>query len=334
MCGQVLFLEQLKIRKDSPGLKTLTNSFLSKELNLYSLYSLIIVNRTLKLTEEDRERLRKKLTSPDNPQGTFCGNYKDILPHIPKQSIDLLFLDPPYNMDKSFKGLKFSKTDTETYQKWLEEIIISLKPTLKNTASIYICGDWYSSTSIHCAAQKHFIVRNRITWEREKGRGAKSNWKNASEDIWFCTMSNDYYFNVEKVKLRRKVLAPYKKDGVARDWKEEGGNKYRDTFPSNLWNDITIPFWSMRENTEHPTQKSEKLLAKIILASSKENDMILDPFLGSGTTSVVAKKLNRRYLGIDVNEEYCLLCEKRLENKENTIQGYVNGIFFERNSTY
>ena len=113
------------------------------------------------------------------------------------------------------------------------------------------------------------MVRNRITWEREKGRGAKVNWKSACEDIWFCTVSDNYTFNVDAVKLRRRVLAPYT-DGIGRpkDWMRTDSGGFRDTHPSNLWTDISVPFWSMPENTDHPTQKSEKLLAKLILAST------------------------------------------------------------------
>ncbi len=90
----------------------------------------------------------------------------------------------------------------------------------------------------------------------------------------------------------------------------------------------------MAENTAHPTQKSEKLLAKIMLASSPEGDIVFDPFLGSGTTSVVAKKLNRHYIGIEVEAQYCVWAEQRLELAECNpeIQGYVNGVFWERNS--
>lgn len=90
----------------------------------------------------------------------------------------------------------------------------------------------------------------------------------------------------------------------------------------------------MSENTDHPTQKPEKLLAKIILASSNEGDVILDPFLGSGTTAVVAKKLGRRYVGIEIDETYCCLAEKRLElaEKDRNIQGYSDGVFWERNT--
>jgi site-specific DNA-methyltransferase (adenine-specific) len=192
-----------------------------------------------------------------------------------------------------------------------------------------------SSTAIHRIAAKYFKVRNRITWEREKGRGQSAGWKNCSEDIWFCTLSDSYVFNVDRVKLNRRVIAPYThSSGEPKDWEREEGGDFRLTYPSNIWTDITVPYWSMRENTEHPTQKPEKLLAKIILASSNEGDLVFDPFLGSGTTSVVAKKLGRRYVGIEIDEKYCCLAQKRLDMAEHDarIQGYENGVFWERNS--
>lgn len=298
-------------------------------------------NRTIELTPEDRVRLRDRIfqlppqtpfLSP--PEGTLQGDCLDWVSHLPPAFVDLLFLDPPYNLTKDFHGHKFSRQTIEAYTYWLDDAIATLKPLLKPTASIYICGDWFSSVSIFAVAAAHFTVRNRITWEREKGRGAKTNWKNASEDIWFCTMSDTYTFNVEAVKLRRKVLAPYRQNGQPKDWQETTDGNFRDTYPSNIWTDITIPFWSMPENTDHPTQKSEKLLARLILASTNPGDFVFDPFLGSGTTSVVAKKLGRRSLGIDLNPEYCLLAEKRLEmaDQDQTIQGYADKVFWERNT--
>ena len=90
----------------------------------------------------------------------------------------------------------------------------------------------------------------------------------------------------------------------------------------------------MPENTSHPTQKPEKLIVKLILASSNEGDLVLDPFAGSGTTGVVAKKLNRNYINIEQNPLYCAWGEKRLKDAENekSIQGYFNGVFLERNA--
>ena len=140
-------------------------------------------------------------------------------------------------------------------------------------------------------AQKHFLVRNRITWEREKGRGSLSNWKNCSEDIWFCTVSDSYTYNVDAVKLKRKVIAPYTDaEGSPKDWDDTSEGNFRLTYPSNLWTDITVPFWSMPENTDHPTQKPEKLVAKIVLASSNPGDVVLDPFWERNSLSESAQE--------------------------------------------
>jgi site-specific DNA-methyltransferase (adenine-specific) len=298
-------------------------------------------NRTIILTDEDRTHYSKRLVRLDGPVSvetvlnkTICQSLFDILDYLPQQFVDLLFVDPPYNLNKSFNGRAFSPMSPAEYESWLESWLGPLVKTLKPTASIYICGEWQSSGAIQRVAQKYFVTQNRITWEREKGRGTKTNWKNASEDIWFCTMSKNYVFNVEAVKLKRQVIAPYTENGRPKDWEETGQGRFRLTHPSNLWTDLTVPFWSMPENTDHPTQKPEKLLAKIILASSNPGEVVLDPFLGSGTTSVVAKKLGRRYIGVEIDERYCCLAEKRLEMTEadRAIQGYADGVFWERNT--
>jgi len=299
-------------------------------------------NRTTILTDGDKDyysghliTLEKKATLNEIVGKTINQNIHDATVMLPNESVDLLIVDPPYNMNKAFNGRQFTKKTLDEYEGWLDKWISELLHTLKKTASIYICGDWQSSTAIHRVAQNYFNVRNRITWEREKGRGAKTNWKNCSEDIWFCTMSNEYTFNVDSVKMKRKVIAPYKdSNGKPKDWDDTDTGKFRITHPSNLWTDISIPFWSMPENTDHPTQKPEKLIAKLVLASSNEGDVVFDPFLGSGTTSVVAKKLNRKYFGIEIDKDYCCLTEKRLSmaNNDKVIQGYSGGYFWERNT--
>jgi site-specific DNA-methyltransferase (adenine-specific) len=254
---------------------------------------------------------------------------------LPRQFIDLAIIDPPYNLNKTFGSSKFARGSETAYEDWLESWVTKLLPCLKSTSSVYVCCDWTSSKTVHSVLEKHLIIRNRITWEREKGRGALSNWKNCSEDIWFATVSNEYFFDVEAVKLKRKVIAPYRHaSGLPKDWEETDVGNYRLTHPSNLWTDITIPFWSMPENTDHPTQKPEKLIAKLILASSKPTDLVFDPFFGSGTTCVVAKKLGRKFCGIEKEAEYCEIAAKRLERAESdsSIQGYHDGHFWERNS--
>ncbi|MFH7244639.1 MAG: DNA-methyltransferase [Spirulina sp.] len=298
-------------------------------------------NRTLELTDAERGELSQRLQQLHQKvePGVILNQiiWQDLfeaIGYLPTKFVDLLIVDPPYNLTKDFNGTAFRRQEDRDYTRWLEIWISQVKRLLKPTASAYFCADWLTSTLLYPILAKHFIVRNRITWEREKGRGAQKNWKNASEDIWFCTVSNDYFFDVEAVKLKRQVMAPYRtQDGQPKDW-EDGPKKYRLTHPSNLWTDLTVPFWSMPENTDHPTQKPEKLIAKLILASSKLGNVVFDPFLGSGTTAVVAKKLGRQYVGIEQNLDYCCLAEKRLAmaDQHPTIQGYVDGVFWERNT--
>jgi site-specific DNA-methyltransferase (adenine-specific) len=259
----------------------------------------------------------------------------EVLGLLPDGFADLLILDPPYNLTKTFTSTTFRKKSITEYAEWFENLLVKSLPALKNTASVYVCSEWYSSTAVHLVLDKFLKVRNRITWEREKGRGARRNWKNASEDIWLATVSDDYVFNVEDVKLKRRVIAPYTDiSGAPKDWDDTSAGQFRLTHPSNLWNDITVPFWSMPENTDHPTQKPEKLFAKLILASTNQGDLVFDPFMGVGSSIVTAKKLNRRFLGVEIEREYCLLAAKRLHlaELEATIQGYQDGVFWERNT--
>lgn len=300
-------------------------------------------NRTLSVTPAEAATYQARLlssatlTSQGYLDRTIHGDCFEVMRKLPKASVDLLVLDPPYNLSKKFGTKSFARVSVDAYTDYLRTIFQAAKSLLKPTATIYVCGDWLSSISIFLAATESLTVRNRITWEREKGRGALTNWKNSSEDIWFCTVSDEYTFNVETVKLRRKVIAPYRNDdGSPRDWHETDGGNFRDTHPSNLWNDITIPFWSMSENTDHPTQKSEKLIAKLILASTRPGDVVLDPFLGSGTTSVVAKKLGRRFCGIELDKDFAVVAEKRLAlaERDTSIQGYADDVFWERNTLH
>ena len=299
-------------------------------------------NRTITISENEQVSLKKRVFYPDVETMSFaqiinktiCSDLFSILDFLPNEFADLLIIDPPYNLDKNFNGFKFSKTSDEAYLEYLKCWFPKIMNTLKPNGSVYICGDWKSTSSLYQIMRDNTIIRNRIIWQREKGRGAKANWKNATEDIWFGTKSEEYYFDVDAVKQKRKVIAPYRENGKPKDWEETEEGNYRLTYPSNFWDDISIPYWSMPENTDHPTQKPEKLIAKLILASCPINGVVFDPFLGSGTTSVVAKKLGRNYVGIEMNEEYCCWAEKRLSlsDADTSIQGYSNGIFWERNT--
>lgn len=301
-----------------------------------------ICNRTLTCSDQELLELSRYLLTLNSQVGiddingrVIHQDFFDVAQYLPKESIDLLIMDPPYNLSKNYNGHLFKEKEKGAYQDWFLSVLELVKPLLKTTATIYVCSDWKTSIIIAPLLEQEFYVRSRVAWEREKGRGSKSNWKNNTEDIWFCTVTDKYIFNVDAVKQKRKVIAPYRhKDGQPKDWQEEEDGNFRLTYPSNIWTDISIPFWSMPENTDHPTQKPEKLIAKLILASSKPGDLVFDPFLGSGTTAVVAKKLDRSFAGIELNQEYCCWALKRLNlaEKDASIQGYVDGIFWERNT--
>jgi site-specific DNA-methyltransferase (adenine-specific) len=300
-------------------------------------------NKTLVLSEEEQERYRQSLLRLAAPASVellrdqiICQDVFEAAPYLPEQFVDLLIVDPPYNLTKQFGEHHFQQRSDDEYAAWTEKWLSALRHTLKPNASVYVCGDWRTSAILYNVLRRHFIIRNRITWARDKGRGAKMNWKNNAEDIWFCTVGQDYYFDVESVKVRRKVIAPYRtEDGAPKDWLETEAGNFRLTHPSNIWTDLTVPFWSMPENTEHPAQKPEKLIAKLVLASSAPNALVLDPFLGSGTTAVVARKLGRQFVGIEIDALYCCIAQKRLYMAESDphIQGYEDGVFLERNTS-
>ena len=298
-------------------------------------------NRSLDLSVEEGEAYLARCLRPEGPltvsqilDKTLLGDSLELLPLLPRGFADLLIADPPYNLNKDYNGSRWRRMDEEDYAAYTEAWLTAVLPCLKESASVYVCCDWRSSLVIGPLLAKHLKVQNRITWQREKGRGASRNWKNSLEDIWFATLSGDYVFHPEAVMQRRRVLAPYRENGRPKDWEETAEGKFRDSCPSNFWDDLSVPFWSMPENTPPPAQKPEKLMAKLILASSDAGGVVLDPFLGSGSSAVAAKKLGRHYVGIEREAQYCVWAEKRLEMAESDprIQGYADGVFWERNT--
>ena len=171
-------------------------------------------------------RVDRTVTWPDLEGRLVEGDFFEIARYFPSAFVDLLILDPPYNLSKNFNGSRFRKRARDDYRSWFVNLIGRLVPMMKPQATLYVCSDWTTSTLIFPILDARLQVRNRITWEREKGRGAKTNWKNNTEYIWFCTMADDYYFDVAVVKLKRRVNAPYRVNGEPKDWIEEAEGNY------------------------------------------------------------------------------------------------------------
>ena len=294
-------------------------------------------NKTLDLPLEACGEYLDRCVTPSAPLGVsacrdsvICGDFFETARFLPENSFSLIVADPPYNLRKDYAGEVFSKQTAADYTEFTRRWLAEVRRLATPDASIYVCCDWRTSILIAPVLAEFFTVRSRITWQREKGRGARKNWKNCLEDVWFATVSEEYTFNLSAVKQVRRVKAPYRVNGQNKDWEATAEGNVRRTCPSNFWDDITVPFWSMGENTAHPTQKPEKLIAKLVLASSNPGDLILDPFGGAGTTAAVAKKLGRGFTLVEKSPQYCAWAQIRLERAETDarIQGYEDGVFY------
>lgn len=229
------------------------------------------------------------------------------LPKIKSNSVDLIIVDPPY-------GIKYQEEEWDDIKDFINYSEIWIKECfriLKDTGSFYSFMGWTNAAKFKLLIDRFGIIRNWITWIRHKGRGSTKNYNSVAEFILYYTKTDKYIFN--SYKLLKKHVIPYMKDGKPRGWfTDQNGIKCRWTGLSNAWN-YTAPWWSMHEYTGHPTQKPEMLIERIILASSNEGDLVLDPFMGSGTTGAVCKKLDRQFIGIEKSKVYFNICTKRIE---------------------
>lgn len=240
----------------------------------------------------------------------YNGDALEILKQLDEKSIDLIFADPPYNLSGenhlTCKNGKLTKCDKGSWDqlediqefnlKWIEECI----RVLKDDGTIWISGTLHNHPSIGIILKKlNLWIINDIIWFKPNAPPLiqKNRFVPSTELIWIASKSKKYYFNYEMaVKLNH-------------------GKQMR-----NLWE---IP--AERHKTIHPTEKPEKLLERILLIGSKEGDIVLDPFMGSGTTGVVAKRLQRNFIGIEIDETFFKIAEKRI--KETTIQQNLIKLF-------
>lgn len=241
----------------------------------------------------------------------YQGDSIEILKNeIQDNSIDLIFADPPYNIGKNFNGLKDKWEKDEEYldwcYKWLDLCLQKLKPN----------GSFYVMTSTQFMPYFDIYLRNRINilsrimWSYDSsGVQAKNFFGSMYEPILFCVKNEkNYVFNSDAILVEAKTGSKRK----LIDYRKNPPQPYNTTkVPGNVW-DFPRVRYRMQEYENHPTQKPIQLLERIIKASSNEGDIILDPFSGTFTTSYVAKKLKRKSIGIEINEEYTKIGVRRV----------------------
>lgn len=221
------------------------------------------------------------------------GDCLELMREIPDKSIDLVCIDPPYEIEYNNE-----EWDNKTLN-W-KELFKEYYRVLKPSGNLIIFQGWSNVGETKSIGEELFRLNNWIVWARIKCRGAKTNFGSDREDILWFSKSTKYTFN----KIYSNT--PKKTGGLGL----KNGQKNRSL--TNVWYDISpIVPWST-ERVKHPTQKPLQLMERIITIFSNVDDLILDSFAGSGTTCVAAKNLNRRYIGMDLSEEYCKIARERL----------------------
>lgn len=241
----------------------------------------------------------------------YNGDALDILSNnISDNSIDLIFVDPPYNIGKDFNGRK-DKWDTDKeYLDWSFSWIDLLVKKLKQSGSLYIMTSTQFMPNYDIYLQNKINILSRIAWYYDSsGVQAKKYYGSMYEPILFCVKDkNNYTFNSEDILVEAKTGSKRK----LIDYRKNPPQLYNTKkIPGNVWEFPRVRY-RMDEYEKHPTQKPVTLLERIIKASSNEGDIVLDPFSGTFTTSYVAKKLNRKSIGVEIDEEYTKIGLRRL----------------------
>jgi len=227
-----------------------------------------------------------------------CGDAAVELAALPESSVDLIVADPPYNLGKDYgnnRDLKAWHEYEEFTRQWLTQAVRVLRPT----GSMYVfMGVRFISTLFRMMEDELGLVFNGwITWHYTQGMGRKRGFSSRHEDILYFTRGDTFTFNLDDVRIPQKYFR--ERNNM------DGAN------PGDVWQFSHVHYCSA-EREQHPTQKPEALMERMIRASSNEGDLVLDPFVGSGTTCRVADILKRRWMGIDLNPDYIAMCERRL----------------------
>jgi len=246
----------------------------------------------------------------------FWGDAINVLEEqIADNSVDLIFADPPYNIGKSFNGYKEKWSSDEEYLKWCYKWLDLCIKKLKPNGSFYVMTATQYMPFFDIFLQNKINILSRIVWFYDSsGVQAKKYYGSLYEPILFCVKDvENYTFNANDILVEAKTGAKRK----LIDYRKNPPQVYNsEKIPGNVWEFPRVRY-RMEEYENHPTQKPIALLERIIKASSNENDLILDPFSGTFTTSFVAKQLNRKSIGIELQDEYVKIGLRRLKLQDD-----------------
>ena len=252
-----------------------------------------------------------------HPHGElWVGDAITWLRSLKSESVDLIFADPPYNIKKAkWDVFESQQAYVEWSLQWIEQAARVLKPR----GTLFVCGFSEIIADIKCLAMQYFKGCRWLIWHYKNKANLGRDWGRSHESILHFRKTREFTLNLDAIRIpygRHTLKYPEHPqaetsqygNGKKHVWQPHpNGAKPRDVI------EIPTTCNGMHEKTPHPTQKPEELLRKIVLVSSNPNDLIIDPFLGSGTTAVVAEQLGRRWKGCDISLEYCQWAAKRIE---------------------
>ncbi len=235
---------------------------------------------------------------------------------IPNESIDLVAADPPYGLGKDY-GNGSDKLKPKDYLEWSKKWIDAVIPKLKDTGSFYIFLTWQYSPEIFSYMKTKLTMINEIIWDRRVPSmgGSTRKFSSVHDNIGFFVKSKKYYFDLDPIRI------PYDKETkkartrsifIGKKWLEIGYN------PKDLWS-VSRIHAEAPERENHPTQKPLEIIERIIKASCPKQGIVLDPFMGSGTTAVACINLSRSYIGFELNPNYCKIVNKRIKRTKSAI---------------
>jgi site-specific DNA-methyltransferase (adenine-specific) len=239
----------------------------------------------------------------------FCEDALDGAARIPDKSIDLVIADPPYGLGKDY-GNDSDKLDAVDYLAWMERWIDLMLPKLKDNGSLYIFLTWRYSPEVFVMLKQRMTMINEIIWDRRVPSmgGSTRRFSSVHDTIGFFAKSKDYYFEVDAVRIpydAETKKARSRSIFVGAKWLEIGYN------PKDLWS-VSRLHREHPERADHPTQKPLEIVERMVKASCPPGGVVLDPFMGSGTTAVAARRCGRDFVGFELNSSYCELVAARL----------------------
>jgi len=239
----------------------------------------------------------------------FCEDALAGLARIPDKSIDLILTDPPYNLGKDY-GNDSDQLSVEAYLAWTESWIDRALPKLKDNGSLYLFLTWRHAPEIFVMLKKRMTMMNEIIWDRRVPSmgGSVRSFSSVHDTIGFFVKRKDYYFDLDAVRIPYDAATKKARSRsifVGAKWLEVGYN------PKDMWS-VSRLHREHAERVDHPTQKPLEIIERMLKASCPPGGTVLDPFMGSGTTAVAAKRLGRHYAGFELNPAYCELIAQRL----------------------